>query len=176
MESSEKDTKELNHHDEDNREESEIIDGPEERIVSKDEVALWREKFVALNADLANVKRRAALDGERMVDRMYEKLFKDLLPIVDSFDRACLDTGSGDQVVDAWVEGVILVRKLLYAFLEKYQVVEITQTKQFNPELHEALVHVATPDYASGDVVEVLEKGYLFKGRVLRPTKVSVAK
>lgn len=69
-----------------------------------------------------------------------------------------------------------MIAKALHKLLAAHGVEEIKQVTIFDPMLHEALVQVEMPGQPSGSIVEVLQKGYMFKGEVLRPAKVSVAK
>ena len=101
-------------------------------------------------------------------------MLRDIVAIVDDFDRAFNDlkkTGS----LDARLSGFEFIYKALHKLLAMYGVEEITQTEQFDPEIHEAISYEPVHDKASGTIIAVLEKGYRFKGTVLRPAKVSVA-
>ena len=60
--------------------------------------------------------------------------------------------------------------------MKQHGIQEISDNKTFNPELHEALMHVESPEHVSGDIVQVIQKGYTYNGHVIRPAQVSVAK
>ena len=77
----------------------------------------------------------------------------------------------------AWAEGIELIYRKLQKILETYEVTEIkAQGQPFDPNLHEALTSEESDEYESGQVIEVLQKGYLIGDRVLRPARVRVAK
>jgi len=106
------------------------------------------------------------------------EILADLLTIVDNFERALAEHEKQEKTPErkAWIEGFALIYQSLITLLNKSGVEEITEHGIFNPIYHEALVQVDSPDHESGTVVEIMQKGYSFKGKVLRPAKVSVAK
>ena len=81
-----------------------------------------------------------------------------------------------DETSSQSIAGFALIHKELHKFLEKHGVTEIKEVAEFDPNLHEAIMNVESADHQSGAIVQVLQKGYMFKGQVLRPAKVSVAK
>ena len=101
-----------------------------------------------------------------------------MLAIVGDFDRAVQEHQKKERTpqLDAWLTGFEMINKSLYKFLKKYEVEEITELVSFDPTLHEALVHIESAQHESGQIIEVMQKGFTFKGEVLRPAKVSVAK
>jgi molecular chaperone GrpE len=100
-------------------------------------------------------------------------VLKGLVPTLDNLDRA-LETGTRN---DRLWEGLDLTRRELLAFLES-QGVEVQDPvgQPFDPERHQALSHEPVAGFADGTVVEVFRKGYSYKGRLLRPALVKVAK
>ncbi|HTM06148.1 MAG TPA: nucleotide exchange factor GrpE [Patescibacteria group bacterium] len=134
-------------------------------------VAEWKQRYAYLSADFENFKRRSAKEHELMRISVYARLLKPLLLIIDDFDRAC-DTLNTQKVP---TEGFKFIRKSFEKFLTDAGVVEMTVGTAFDPEKHEALMQVQAPEHKSGDVVAVLQKGYVFNDVVLRPAKVSVA-
>jgi len=102
------------------------------------------------------------------------QLMKDLLVVVDDFERALKAGKEADEQPD--VAGFTMIAKSLDKILKKYGLQEIEQTDEFDPHLHEAVVQVDADDHESGAIVQVLQKGYQMKEQVLRPAKVSVAK
>lgn len=148
-----------------------------ELIACQQEMAVWKERYMRMSADLENMRRRMAKDHEVSLIAAQSDIFSDLLAVVDNFDRALADQKIiTDETCKNWVEGVALIRKELASILASYGVEEITEVYTFDPEIHEALAHVESEDHESGDIVEVLQKGYRFKGRVLRHAKVTVAR
>lgn len=132
------------------------------------QLAQAKESFMRASADFENYKRRMQREQAQWLDVGATRVLTQILPIVDDFDRA-LVAGHSD-------EGIKLIHKSLQKMLESLDVKEISADVPFDPELHEALVSVEDSGRNSGDVVEILQKGYTFKGKVLRPAKVSVAK
>ena len=135
-----------------------------------------REELVNLakrtQADFDNFrKRNAAVSCESFEDGA-RGVIKDLLPVLDNFERALQNSGEGD----AWREGVRLVYKQFLNVLEKNGLEEIASEGQFDPELHEAVLQTEAEGKAEGDIVEVLQKGYKVKNRIIRHSMVKVAK
>jgi molecular chaperone GrpE len=154
------------------------MDADEALKQCEQEVAAWKDKYLRVNADIENMRRRMYKDQEQAVWRAQAEIFTPLLAVMDNFDRAQdemakLGTNAEFQAV---LNGISLIRKELVALFERFGVQEITQITQFDPGLHEALVSVETPDHTPGDIVQVLQKGYMHKGQVLRVAKVSVAR
>lgn len=156
-------------------------EGQEALAACQQEVVLWKDKFLRANADFKNFKQRVEKEQVQWIRSGQALLLADFLAIVDDIDRALFEYKKYQKEeqslkADAWIEGFELISKSLYNVLEKYGVTEITDLAEFNPEFHEALVQIDSPDYSSGEIVEVLQKGFKFKDEILRPAKVSVAK
>ena len=127
-------------------------------------------------AEFDNAKKR--LERERQEARQFgaERVVRDLLPIVDSFDHA-LKTLQGADEQDPVVIGVKLIHRQLHDLLQREGVQPITSIGQpFDPHRHEAVAEVAAvngqPDHA---IVEEIHKGYTMHGKVLRPAHVKIA-
>ncbi len=135
----------------------------------------WKEKYVRVNADFDNFRKRTAKDQTFWRQTAQIEVLLPIIAIVDDFDRA-LETQTGDQVSRVGLEGFELIHKSLNKYLQTLGVEVMTDYDTFNPEYHEAIMQVDAPGYENGSIVSILEKGYLFKGIVLRPAKVSVAK
>ena len=144
----------------------------------KIEVAEWKDKFVRLNADFENFKKRMIEQQRLWIGTAQAEIFVDLLTITDNFERALTEHEKQEKTPEskAWIEGFALIYQSLVALFHKFGLEEITQHDTFNPIYHEALVQVDSPDHEAGAIVEVMQKGYRFKDKVLRPAKVSVAK
>ena len=104
-------------------------------------------------------------------------ILHDILEIADDFDRALAQAQamSSTDALKNMIAGIELTKKALDKLLAKYDVKEIKDMSQFNPELHEAVMQVQSSEKPAGSIVNVLQKGYMFKGSVLRPAKVAVA-
>lgn len=133
----------------------------------KASLADWQSKYAHLAADFENYKKRMAKEQSSFAMHAQARLLSNLLSIIDDFDRAMAHEIDKD--------GISMIHKELAAFVKKAGVVEMTYDL-FDPERHEALMQVESPDHQEGQIVQVLEKGYMLGDRVLRPAKVSVSK
>jgi len=137
----------------------------------------YKELFLRANADLQNFKRR--MERERMdwTQLIQAETIEKFLPLVEDLQRALeASTKSAPEASGAWLEGFALILKNLKKKLSELGVEEIVATGTFNPELHEALMQVDSPTHISGNIVQQLEKGYTYKGKVIKHARVSVAK
>jgi len=138
------------------------------------ELARWKNQYMHVMADFENFKKRLDKERAQTSRRIKESVLLDLLPIVDNFERA-LSVNEQPEDAKAVLQGFEMIHKELCKMLTKHVVEEIVEDKVFNPELHEAVMSVASDEHSSGDIVAVLQKGYTIDGAVLRPVKVSVA-
>jgi len=145
---------------------------PTDRIATLErEVAELNDRLLRRRAEFENFRRRAQRDGARAAEDGAADLIKELLPALDDLERALLAPGS-----DAVREGVELIYKNLTGMLKGRGLhAEDPRGQAFDPEIHEAVAHEPAPGIAPGTVVEVFQKGYLFKDRLLRPALVKVA-
>jgi len=134
------------------------------------------DKYIRTVAELENYKKRAAREKADSIRYGNENLIKDILPLVDSMDRALQHAdNSGD--FEAFKKGLKLLQDQLLCSLEKHGVQKIECVdKTFDPNVHEALFQVESDTHEENTIVDELEKGYLLSGRLLRPAKVSVCK
>ncbi len=132
----------------------------------------WKDRFLRVAADFENFKKRSEKERMLWMSTAQSAVLQDLLTIVDDFDRAFAQPADASNAR----AGFELIYKALQKMLEKYGVTEIKDTIHFDPLKHEAIMQVEAADKQSGDIIQVLQKGYMFKGEVLRPAKVSVAK
>lgn len=138
-------------------------------------LAEWQEKYARLTADLENYKKRTIKERSAWAESAQEKILSQLLSIVDNFDRAMELKPEVPQELQAWVDGISMIYSSFGTFLKNAGVKEVSYDT-FNPEFHEALMQVDSDEKESGEIIEVMEKGYMLNDRVLRPAKVSVAK
>jgi len=132
-----------------------------------------REQVLRKRAEFENYRKRVERDRQQAGTDAAAAALKGLVPTLDNLDRA-LESASKD---DPLREGVELTRRELLAFLES-QGVEVHDPvgQPFDPETHQALSHEPSAGFAEGTIVEVFRKGYSYKGRLLRPALVKVAK
>lgn len=140
------------------------------------ELQQWKDKFLQINADMANYRRRVEKDQMQWAHMAQVRVLSKLLSIADNFERAMAEKPiESDDKVNAWVTGIMMIQSDFSKLLSSFDVTEIPCNGAFDPELHEALMHVVSDAHASGDIVAVLEKGYRMGDTILRPAKVSVA-
>lgn len=146
--------------------------------VCQNELQEWKEKYMRLAADYQNYTKRIAKEQEVYKRSAQSAILYDVLSILDNFERATegIDTSAVAQEVKSWVEGIELIKKELHKMLQKYGVKVMAEVKVFDPHLHEAVMHVESDKHTSGEIVQVLQQGYLINGDVLRTAKVSIAK
>lgn len=141
------------------------------------EVVTLTEKLFRVSADFENFKKRTEREKANWIKMTQANVLHDLLGIVDDFDRALQEAHKNPASEDfsIWLKGFDLTAKTLTKLLNKYDVQEIKDNEIFNPQYHEAVMHVDSSEHISGAIVAVLQKGYTYRGEVLRPAKVSVA-
>ncbi len=142
---------------------------------AKAQAAEYLDGWQRARAELANFRKRTERERSQWESTLRGDAIAQLLPVLDDFDRA-MENLPPDGQAQEWVEGIALIYRKLQHQLVELGVSEIeAQGKPFDPELAEALMQRESADYASGEVVEVVRKGYLIDGRVLRPAVVVVA-
>ncbi|MCA1960574.1 MAG: nucleotide exchange factor GrpE, partial [Desulfomonile sp.] len=134
-----------------------------------------RDRWVRSVADLENYKKRALHEKTRLLKYQHEDLLKDLLPVLDNLERA-LGHSENSHVSAAFVEGIGMIAQMLRGVFDRYGVTPVKAVGEpFDPAVHEALSQVPSPGVEPNTVVEELEKGYLYKDRLLRPAKVVIS-
>ena len=132
-----------------------------------------KTKYLRMAADFANYKKRSEREKSNIYAYANEKLITDMLEILDNFDRAFLQETCES---DTFVEGMDLIYKQLLEVLQRAGLSEIGEKGQtFDPELHDALVMEASDEVESGQIIQVLKKGYMLNKKVIRHTLVKVA-
>jgi len=132
-----------------------------------------RNRLLRAQAEFDNFRKRTLKEKES--DRKYkaQDIANDLLPVVDSFDRA-LQT-EVDEAAKSFAEGMEMVYRQLQDALEKHGIEKIeTVGKEFDPNLHHAVMQISDSEQPANTVVEELQKGYALKDRVIRPAMVKV--
>jgi len=134
------------------------------------------DKFLRVAAEFDNYKKRVAKERIDLIKYGNETLVKDMLPIVDSLDRALEHAGNLEDF-DAFISGFKLIQKQFLDCLDKHGVERIQSVgMDFDPSIHEAMLQVENKGLGENKIVEEFEKGYFLNGRLLRPAKVSVSK
>ncbi len=134
------------------------------------------ERYLRLHADFDNFRRRTQIDRE--ADKKYraQSLVSNLLPAVDNLERA-MDIQPNNEQTKSLLEGVKMVYQSILDALKSEGVEQIEAVgKQFDPNLHQAVMQADEEDVKENVVVEEFQKGYILKGRVIRPSMVKVNK
>jgi molecular chaperone GrpE len=150
--------------------ESELATQLAEAEAQRDE---YLDLLQRLKADYENFRKRAARDQERLVAHAHERLVRELLPVLDDLERTLEAAERHEEA--ALVDGVRLVERSLRKALEKEGLVEIETDGPFDPHVHEAMLTQPQEGAEPGSVLDVLQRGYLLGGRVVRPARVIVA-
>lgn len=130
------------------------------------------DKFMRLQADFANYKRRTEAQKTEYVELGVKKIVNDLLPVLDNFERALDSIGEKDSTYD----GILMIKNQLTDVLKKEGIVEMKALgEEFDPTYHNAVLTEDSDEYDSGYVIEVLQKGYLINDKTLRPAMVKVS-
>ncbi len=138
------------------------------------------DKYLRELADFENIKKRLEREKMQAVSYANEEFARDLLPVIDSMDFAADSAKKADsedsEYADKLKEGINLTIEQFKKVMQKHGI-ELIDTKEgFNPHFHDAVMQVESEDHEEGEIVELLQKGYKIKDRVLRPAMVSVAK
>ena len=138
-------------------------------------IAELKDLYLRAAADLDNYRKRAARERDELVCFANERLISDLLPILDNLDRA-LESEEATPASTSILEGVRMITGQLKGILEKCGLEPLpTLGKPFDPNLHEAVGVLPSVDHEEGTVVNELQRGYRFKGKVVRPSMVHVS-
>lgn len=140
----------------------------------KNECKDINEKYLRLQAEFQNFKKRTEKEKSNLYKYANEKLFVDLLPLMDNMERALNSTEQGS---DGIVEGLKMIKKSFDDLFEKNGVKAIEAVgNAFNPELHHAVMSDESDDHDSEEVMEEFQKGYTLNEKVIRHSMVKVSK
>ncbi|GEK46487.1 nucleotide exchange factor GrpE [Bisbaumannia pacifica] len=155
-------------------------DNPEAEVlaarVEELEQGLAEAKDQALRAaaEAQNVRRRAEQEAEKARKFALEKFVKELLPVVDSLEKAL--EAMDEEASEAHREGVAMTLKMQRDVLTKFGVEMVEPAGEpFDPQVHEAMAMVPNPELEPNTVMDVMQKGYLLNGRLVRPAMVVVS-
>jgi molecular chaperone GrpE len=168
----------------DERDLSEDIDKDENKNENKkmqellkfkdEELSKVNNDFLRLQADFDNFRKRTEKEKENTMNYAIEYFVSDLLPTLDNFQRAM---DSEEEKDNSFYKGVEMIYNELIKKLGDNGVEEIECVgKDFNPNFHHAILMEENDEYEEGKVIEVLQKGYTLKDKVIRPSMVKVAK
>jgi molecular chaperone GrpE len=135
----------------------------------------YKDRWLRKGAEFENYRKRIERERREQADQAVVDILKELLLVVDDFDRALtVDAGEGGA---AYRKGVELIHGKLHDLLRKQGVkaMDVLGT-DFDPNVHMAVLHEESPEHREGEVIGELQKGYMLNDRLLRPAMVKVAK
>ncbi|EFE07000.1 nucleotide exchange factor GrpE [Citrobacter youngae] len=136
-----------------------------------------RDSVLRIKAEMENLRRRTELDVEKAHKFALEKFVNELLPVLDSLDRALEVADKDNEAMAAMIEGIELTRKSMLDVVAKFGVQVVADIDvPMDPNVHQAIAMVESDDVAAGNVLMVMQKGYTLNGRTIRAAMVSVAK
>lgn len=143
----------------------------------KDELKKKDQEVLVAKADLINYRKRKDEEIVRMLKFCNEDLIKQILPIMDNFERAIkLDDDNLDDEVSKFLQGFKMIYCNMQNVMDNFEVKQIDgANKPFDPVYHNAIMVEQKEGLESGIVIEVLQKGYIYKDKVIRPAMVKVS-
>ena len=147
-----------------------------ENLNLKNKVSELEDKLIRAQAEMINYRKRKDEEVSRLLEYSNEDIAKDLLPIIDNFERAIsMDNDNLEDEVSKFLEGFKLIHNGLKTVLNKYKIIEINPiNEEFNPDYHNAVMVDNKSEIADNIVTEVFQKGYMLKSRIIRPAMVKV--
>ena len=147
-----------------------------DRLAAQELIAAeYKDKYLRALADGENSRKRLEKDRKEYLEFAVQDLVGELLPVLDNFERALAASPGSDK--DPYRQGIDMIYKQLKEALGKEGLRQIAAKGEvFDPFLHEAVAEEETAAHPDGTILEELQKGYLLKGRLLRPAAVKVAR
>jgi len=145
----------------------------------QEELEAQKDQYLRAHADFENYKKRLEKEKNNSLIYANEAFAKDLLIVLDTFENALKSVDSveeSSQAVEKIKEGMNLTYDQLLSILKKHGVEEVEASGEFNPEFHQAVTQLESNEHESGQIVQVLQKGYKLKERLLRATMVATCK
>ena len=148
-----------------------------EIVTLNNKIKELEEKVLYKDAELLNYKKRKDLEVSNMLKYANSDIILEMLSVVDDLERAIkLDDNILDDEVSKFLSGIKIIYSRLISILEKYEVKEIDAlNKEFDPTYHQAVLTEKVEGVKPNIVVEVLQKGYMYKDKVIRHTMVKVS-
>jgi molecular chaperone GrpE len=136
------------------------------------------DKYLRVHADFENIKKRLEKEKYQAIDFASEKFAKDLLAPIDSLEMALQSANvelEASELLTKLKEGIALTIKNFNTTFEKHNISKIETDGEFDPNVHNAVMQVDSENHETGQIVSELQKGYMLKDRLLRPSMVSIA-
>lgn len=146
-----------------------------------DKIKALEEKYIRAYAEFDNVKKRLEREKYQSLEYANEQILKDFLPILDTLESALestknVDSEAMEKTLEKTREGIALtIDNFLKAF-SKHSVERISTEGEFDPNLHNAIMQIKSEGKADGEIAQVIQKGYKYKDRVIRPSMVAITK
>lgn len=135
-----------------------------------------QQQFIRLQADFENFRKRTLKEKSELSSQASKNIIKDMLPVLDNLHRA-LEAGKQKGELDKFIEGVEMIYSQFWDVLQSKGVECIDcKGKEFDPEIHEAVMHKEVEGEKDNIVLDEIQKGYLLDGKLIRPSLVSVSK
>jgi len=135
-----------------------------------------KDQLLRTVADMQNLRKRLQQEAQQTLQFATEELVRELLPVLDNFERT-IAAGASGATVETLLEGVQAIDRQLRSALEKRKVTRIkAHGEPFDPDMHEAIATDETPELPEGTVTGEIEAGYKMADRVIRPARVRVSK
>ena len=148
-----------------------------ELIAKNEEFETLKDQHLRAFAEFDNYKKRREQQLSGLIENANTSLIEEILPILDDFDRSLNSNNKIKRADKSFHNGIEIIINKFKSILEKFGITEIEAIGQkFDPELHDALMQMDGKDKPSNIVLEEAGKGYKFKDKVIRPTKVIVSK
>lgn len=159
------------------RADNQNVQQPDATAQAEEAAAEMKSRYVRLQADFANFKKRTATEKQQISEVVKMDVLQNILPVIDNFERALqVPQDSLSDELKSFVDGYTMIYKQLMTVLEKEGVTKIDAVgKPFDPNYHQAVMRVPSDEYDNDVVVEVLQEGYLLGDKTLRPAMVKVA-
>ena len=142
---------------------------------SEAKAAEYLDGWQRAKAEFANYRKRINRDRDQYNKDAVGKVVKKYLPVLDDLERALKEKPTDDQD-GAWANGIELICRKMVLALENDGVTPMeVDGMMFDPNLHEAVAQIESPDHKSGQIVDVIQTGYMIGERVLRPVRVCIA-
>jgi len=161
---------------------ADVVDVRDERIAEleaqlQEAAQRERDSVMRARAEADNIRRRAEQDVEKAHKFALEKFSNELLPVIDSLERALELADKSNPDLAAMIEGIELTLKSMLDAVRKFGVEQVGEVNvPFNPEVHQAMTMMESDQHEPNQVMMVMQKGYTLNGRLIRPAMVAVSK
>lgn len=143
----------------------------DEALKIKEENNELQERLLRVTAEYENYRKRTTKEKESIYGYACEDVLKNILPVLDNLERAALTDGSAEDIK----KGVEITLKQFKEALEKLKIEEIDTNSGFDPNMHDAVMHVVDESLGEKEIIEVFQKGYKKGDKVIRYSVVKVA-